>query len=110
MNQYMIRNCWLALICLIGLGVLATMKMAAAPHTTTDVSQVEPTAPMTAGRDALAKADKLTVSHVQSMPEPMAFIPIATEPPKTSPKAVETTNIVSRHWHDPLAPKASSSR
>jgi hypothetical protein len=104
----MIRIFWFALICLIGLGVLAAMKMAG-PLTTADVSQVEATiSPMIVDHDALAKSDKLKVFHVEPVPEPTVVTPVATEPPKIAPKAVEATKIVSRHWHDPLAPKASS--
>jgi hypothetical protein len=103
----MIRIFWFALICLIGLGVLAATKMAG-PLTTADVSQVEAPAPMIGDHDALAKADKLKVFHVEPVPEPTVVTPVATEPSKIAPKAVEATKIVSRHWHDPLAPKASS--
>jgi hypothetical protein len=102
----MIRIFWFALIGLISLGVLAAMKMAG-PLTTADISQVKSTAPMTAEYDALAKADKLKVFHVELVPEPTMVTPAATESPKILPN-VEVTKIVSRHWHDPLAPKASS--
>jgi hypothetical protein len=104
----MTRIFWLALICLISLGVLGAMKMTASPVATASASHVEPTALMTAEHDALAKADKLKVHQVEPMPEPTVITPVAIAPPKIPPKAVEITKIISRHWHDPMAPKASS--
>jgi hypothetical protein len=101
----MIRIFCFALICLVSLGVLAAMKMAAAPLTTADVSQVEPTRPIKAEPDALAKADKLKVYQAEPEPAPTVMTPLST-PPKIPPKAGEITKIVSRHWHDPLASKS----
>jgi hypothetical protein len=103
----MIRTVWLALICLTGLGVLGAMKMAAAPLTTADASHVETTIATTAEHGILAKADKLEVYHVEPVPGSMVVTPVAIVLPKTAPKPAETTKIVSRHWHDPLAPKAA---
>jgi hypothetical protein len=66
------------------------------------------------------KADKLQVSYIEPATDRTTVTPVAIVPtdapkilpknpfPKSLPKREETTvRIVSRHWHDPLAPKAS---
>jgi hypothetical protein len=97
----MIRTVWLTLICSSGLGVLGAIKIAATPFASADPSHVESTA---GEQDTLAKADRLEVHH---MPAQTVVTPVAIVLPKTAPQPAEPMKIVSRHWHDPLAPKAA---
>jgi hypothetical protein len=99
----MIRTLWLALIGLASLGVLVGIKMGAAPLASADMSRVEAT---TAEQVTSTKADKLEVSNIGPTLDKTVVTPITIMPPKTKSEQTEaTTKIVSRHWHDPLAPK-----
>jgi hypothetical protein len=103
----MIRTVWLAIFCLTCLAVLVAIRIGAAPLTSADAARLETTTAADTQQATSTKADKLKVSYI----EPAAtttVTPIAIVPPNDAPKPAETTiKIVSRHWHDPLAPKAS---
>jgi hypothetical protein len=103
----MIRTVWLAIFCLISLVVLVVIRIGAAPLARADASRLETTAAADTQQATSTKADKLKVSYI----EPAAgttVTAVAIVPPKNAPKPAETTiRIVSRHWHDLLAPKAS---
>jgi hypothetical protein len=118
----MIRTIWLAVFCLTSLGVLVAIRIGATPFTSADASHVEPVATaVDPPQTTSTKADRLQVSYVEpakdrTMETPAAVAPLTDAPkilPKNSsskslPRRNETTiRIVSRHWHDPLAPKAS---
>jgi hypothetical protein len=99
----MFRTIWLALICLVSLGAMIAAKIGIASLASADVSDV---AIARSPDQPLMKSDKLkVVNNERNSPQP-------TLPPSAilSPKDLATTpepgiKIVSRHWHDPLAPK-----
>jgi hypothetical protein len=109
----MIRTIWLAIFCLTSLVVLVAIRIGAAPVTSAVASHLETTTADDTQQATSTKADKLKVSYI----EPAAsttVTPVAIVPPDNAPKPAETTvkaettiKIISRHWHDPLAPKAS---
>jgi hypothetical protein len=109
----MIRTVWLAIFCLTSLAVLVAIRIGAAPVTRADASRLETTTAADIQQATSTKADKLKVSYIE--PEATTTVtPVAIVPPADAPKPAETTikaetpiKIVSRHWHDPLAPKAS---
>jgi hypothetical protein len=106
----MIKTVWLALIFLTGLGAMVAIKMGTAPLASAGALQVEPRVQTYVETDTtLTKADKLEVSYVEPVaPDKAVVTPVAILPPKTASKPAEKiTKIVSRHWHDPLAPKTS---
>ena len=101
------RTIWLAIFCLISLVVLVAIRIGAAPLTSAEASRLETTTVADTQQTTSTKADKLKVSYI----EPAAttpVTPVGVVPPDNAPKPAETTiKIISRHWHDPLAPKAS---
>jgi len=121
----MIRTVWLALICLIGVGVMAAVKVTTASRATTNVpernglsEQQRPRPSITLGvatidvarREAeqpQTKSDGLTVSDVDAPATVTHVTPVALAPRKLQSEPAEPKfKIVSRHWRDPLAPKA----
>jgi hypothetical protein len=101
----MFRTVWVALICLISLGALIATKVGIASLASADVSDVVTIAGSRPDQP-LAKSDKLKVLNN----EPMSVQ--TTLPPMAIPPAIDAATvpeppikIVSRHWHDPLAPK-----
>ena len=125
----MIRTVWLALICFIGVGIMAAVKITAASRATTNVpervglsEQQELKVSVTQGvatpdvarrqaEQPETKSDRLTVLNVDAPPSvtPPTVIqltPIAVSPSKPQPETAEpSVKLVSRHWRDPLAPK-----
>jgi hypothetical protein len=103
----MIRTIWLAVICLVGLGVMVALKVGTASLASADVSRVEAPAAQAIGQShALMKSDRLEVVKIEPAVE-MTVTPVPTVPAKIVSESREpTTKIVSRHWHDPLAPIA----
>ena len=107
------RTISLAIFCLTILVVLVAIRIGAAPLTSAEASRLETTTVSDTQQATSTKADKLKVSYI----EPAAsttVTPVAIVPPDNAPKPAETTvkaettiKIISRHWHDPLAPKAS---
>src|ERR1035437_6008570 len=103
----MIRTVWLALICLISLGALAAIKVGTASLANAEASRGETPAGTNVEQDTLAKSDKLEVSNIEPLPSKKMVMPVAIMPPQITSKPTEPiTKIVSRHWHDPLVPKA----
>jgi hypothetical protein len=103
----MIRTVWLAIFCLVSLVVLVVIRIGAAPLARADASRLQTTAAANTQQATATKADKLKVSYVEP-PARTTVTAVAIVPSKIAPKPAETTiKIVSRHWHDPLAPKAS---
>jgi hypothetical protein len=110
----MIRTIWLAIFCLTCLAALVAIRIGATPVTRADASRLETTTPADTQQATSTKADKLKVSYIEPAATTTAT-PVAIVPPDNAPKPAETTvkpaettiKIVSRHWHDPLAPKAS---
>jgi hypothetical protein len=109
----MIRTIWLAILCLTSVAVLVAIRIGAAPVTRAAASRLETTTAADTQQATSTKADKLKVSYIE--PEATTTVtPVAIVPPDNAPKPAETNikaettiKIVSRHWHDPLAPKAS---
>jgi hypothetical protein len=104
------RPVWLALVCLTGLVMLVAIRFGATPLASADAARVEtPTTVADPQQTTSTKADKLQVSYSEPAMGRTTVTPVAIVPPISAPKSKEeTTKIVSRHWHDPLAPKASS--
>jgi|SRR5450759_37059 hypothetical protein len=102
----MIRTVWLALICLISLGVMAAVRIGTASLARANVSDdVTPTE--IKSEQPLMKSDKLEVLNIERALTKTTVTPIAILPPKAELKPAEpVTKIISRHWHDPLAPKS----
>lgn len=120
----MIRTVWLALICLIGVGIMAAVKITTVSRATTNVpervglsEQQAPKVSVTQGvatpdvarREAeqQTKSDRLTLLKVDA--PPTVTPPLAVVPTKPQSETAEPSiKIVSRHWRDPLAPKAET--
>jgi hypothetical protein len=106
----MIRTVWLALICLISLVIMAAIKVGIESLASADASGVV----MPADKDTehgLMKSDKLEVSNIGPVPSKPIATPFAISPPQSAPKPAEPSiKIVSRHWHDPLAPPLANQR
>jgi hypothetical protein len=99
----MIRTSWLVAICLVGLSVIVALKTGNASLTSADASRVaNPSAEAIEQNHALMKSDKLEVLKIEAMVTPIAIVPAKNIPESPEP----ATKIVSRHWHDPLAPIA----
>src|SRR5215203_446434 len=127
----MIRTVWLALICLIGVGIMAAVKITTVSRATTNVpervglsEQQAPKVSVTQGvatpdvarREAeqQTKSDRLTLLNVDAPPTVTPptvtqLTPVAVVPTKPQSETAEPSiKIVSRHWRDPLAPKAET--
>lgn len=103
------RPVWLALVCLTGLVVLVAIRFGAMPLASADAARMETPTVAEPQQTTSTKADKLQVSYIEPAVDRTTVTPVAIVPAKSAPKSKEaTTKIVSRHWHDPLAPKASS--
>lgn len=99
----MIRTIWLALICLISLGTMAAVRIGTTSLASANISDVV----MPTERNSeqpLMKQDKLEVLNIE--PIKTIVTPDAIPPKAVSRTAEPVIKIVSRHWHDPLAPKA----
>jgi hypothetical protein len=125
------RTVWLALCCLIGLVTIVAVRIGTAPLASANASAAVPVtkaavAPqatladglavssenLTAGtelpKDALAKADKLEVLHLNDVaPEVKSIASIAIEPKPISKKM---DRILIRHWHDPFDKQSTAAR
>jgi hypothetical protein len=118
------RTVWLALICLIGVGIMAAIKITTSSRATTNVAErvglserQEPKVSLTQGvatpdvarREAeqhQAKSDRLSVLNVDVPATVPQAPPAALGPGKPRSDTVEPSiKLVSRHWRDPLAPK-----
>jgi hypothetical protein len=105
------RTVWLAIVCLTSLVVLVAIRFGAAPLASADALRMDTMTTVADPQQTTStKADKLQVSYVEPAADRAAVTPVATMPANSAPKPKEVTiKIVSRHWHDPLAPKASPS-
>jgi hypothetical protein len=123
---WMIRTFWLALVGLIGLGIMAAIKITTASLATTNApkryalsEQQKQIPPLTQGIAAIgvgrpqaelpvAKSDRIMVLKIDT--PPTVTPPVLTVLPDNpaSQTAEPNVRIVSRHWRDPLAPKADS--
>ena len=101
----MIRTVWLAVICLISLGAMAAVRIGIASLARASVSDVV-TPTELKSEQPLMKSDKLDVLKIEGVLT-TTVTPIAILPPKGEVKPGEPViKIISRHWHDPLAPKS----
>jgi len=106
----MMRTVWLGLICLIGLGAMASLRIATSTPVSADVSPASATTAANLPQEPLGKADKLLVSYTEEapasedVPDKKLVTSIAIVPPKAAVQPPEkTTEIVSRHWHEGFA-------
>ena len=105
----MIRTVWLGLFLLIGLGTLASFKLAfkasqpvavinaaAFVSANADISTVD----NSAVSDTMLKGDRLQITHLQPAVD---LKPVAVEDTPLPPARAVTgaPRIISRHWHDP---------
>jgi hypothetical protein len=107
-----IRTVWLAILCLIGLGAMVTIKAGTPPFPpNAGVSPGETTIAGTSSRDTLTEADKLETAYVHAplVEEPAMQVTKATdETPPVPLRSTTAPKIVSRHWHDPDVKKSAS--
>ncbi len=102
----MIRTVWLAVICLISLGAMAAVRIGTASLARANVSDVVATTEIKS-EQPLMKSDKLDILKIERALTETTETPIAILPPKAELKPGEPViKIISRHWHDPLAPKS----
>jgi hypothetical protein len=101
----MLRMVMVGLLIPLGVGVLAAMELATPPRTTATV--VQPVAETTVGisdsAGALAKTDRLEVTHAKSeMPTEPGPVDKPISPSEAASIGFpEAPRIISRHWHDP---------
>src|ERR1700723_3823348 len=106
------RTVWLAVLCLIGLGAMVTIKAGTPPPPpNAGASLDETTIARASSRDTLTKADKLEIAYVRAplVENPIMQVTKATD--ETPPRPLSSTatpKIVTRHWHDPNAKKSAS--
>jgi hypothetical protein len=103
-----VRTVWLALFCLLGLGIVvavrSTSRISAAVVASAKIDNTSrPTAKPDTQQDTLGKADRLPVfdvnAEVKVANAPSPTEAVSVEPAPAVPAA--TPKIVSRHWHDP---------
>jgi hypothetical protein len=98
---------WLAVLCLIGLGAIVALRAGTpTPPLSTRPSPAQTTVDEIFSQDTLTKADRLDIAHVRDLIAPKPVMLVAKAPHETPPQPsgpTSTTNIVSRHWHDPHA-------
>jgi hypothetical protein len=130
------RTVWLALCCLIGLVTIVAVRIGTAPLASANASAavpvtkaaVAPQASLTDGlavssenltagtelhNNALPKADKLEVLHLNDVaPEVKPIASVAIALPTTEPKPVSKKMdwVVTRHWHDPFDKQSTAAR
>src|ERR1039458_1615340 len=98
----MVRTVWFGLVCLIGLGAMASLRVAITPTVSAGNSLGQPTIGTAFEQNPLGKADKLKVSYIEEAPEKKLVTSIAVVPPKSAVKPKEKViKIISRHWRDP---------
>jgi hypothetical protein len=110
----MIRTVWLATACLVVLGAMAAGKIVNTPAVQTTDEKPRDGATVGAGlvQEPLIKADRLEVTYVRrETPSQSTLLPSEPIVPAV-PKLISPaeTNIVSRHWHDPLATSSPKSK
>jgi hypothetical protein len=105
-----VRTVWLALFCLLGLGIVVAVRLCSEiSPAAVSAAMIDSALPVTtaakpdAQQDTLGKADKLPVFHdgaevkAANTPPPTEVVSVGLAPTAlaASPK------IVGRHWHDP---------
>ena len=102
-----IRTVWLAVVCLIGLGAMVALRAGTpTPPASARPSPAQTTVGEIFSSDTLTKADRLDIAYVRDLIAPKPVMLVAKAPDETPPQPsgpTSTTNIVSRHWHDPHA-------
>ena len=115
----MMRTVWLTTTCLTVLGALAVGKAFTTPVAPASAHRAVDEATVGTGfnQDALAKGDRLEITHVHQESSAQATASQPTEafvPPAPAIVPPVETKIISRHWHDPnafsSAPKSKQSR
>ena len=123
LGNSMIRTAWLALLCLIGVGIMAAVKVTTASRATPSVlerqqssEQKAPRISLTQGVAAISAArpepepepstrsDRVGV-NVDTQPALTRVTPTVVEPASPQRETAPVFKLVSRHWRDPLAPK-----
>ena len=119
-----IRTVWFAVLCLIGLGAMVTIRagtpttpprVTASPAQTSageifsqDIFSQATFSKDIFSKDTLTKADKLKIAYAR---DPVAVKPVmlVTKAPGETrsrpPRSTATTKPASRHWRDPIARK-----
>jgi hypothetical protein len=98
----MIRTVWLALVCLIAVGALATLKAGVA----TPAKQQAELSDNVIGTaaEALPKADRLDVGSVKNVPDEKTVKTTTIISPNTDDavpnQPAKISKIISRHWHE----------
>jgi hypothetical protein len=87
----MIRIVWIAVLCWIGFGVMASIKVSIASLLSADASNVD--YPIADGASALAKSDKLNVLNRQPLPSKPAGIRH-----RVGPKQLGAGGARQNHW------------
>jgi hypothetical protein len=107
-----IRTVWLAVLCLIGLGAMVTIKAGTPPPPpNARASPDETTIAGASSRDTLTEADKLETAYVHTplVEEPAMQVTKATnETPPVPLRSTTAPKVVSPHWHDPDVKKSAS--
>ena len=107
-----IRTVWLAVLCLIVLGAMVTIKAGTpSPPPNVGASPDQATIGKSFSQDTLTKADKLEIAYVR---DPVAVEPVmlVTKVPNETlpqpPSPTSTPRIVSRRRHDPSVKKVAA--
>jgi hypothetical protein len=108
-GHILIRTVWLGLFLLIGLGTLASFKLAF--NASQPVAEIDAVAFVAANADistvgnsavsdTMQKGDRLQITHLQPA---LDSKPVAVEDAPLPPARTVTgaPRIISRHWHDP---------
>jgi hypothetical protein len=111
----MMRTVWLTTTCLTVLGALAVGKALTTPVAPASAHRAVDEATVGTGfnQDALAKGDRLEITHVHQETSAQATASQPTEafvPPAPAIVPPVETKIISRHWHDPNTTPLSAAR
>ena len=96
------RTVWLAVVCLVCVGALFALKTSfGSSPKKTEASSFDTTVVIDRDQEPLAKAGRLDISYVQSLPEKISVDTIKIVPMKTEVKPTEkATEVTSWHWHE----------
>jgi hypothetical protein len=102
---------WLTGFCLIGLGVMVTIKLGRPTSPPSTGASPEQTTIGKDLHDTLTKADKLEIPYLRDRVaiEPVMLVTKARdEILPQPPSSTASPKIVSRHWHDPNAKESAA--